>query len=74
MHYYFQGDGRSLRPLPSDIANKNYATNLIKTPILLAEFVGRVRESSRFLGLGATYKSHVCFRGYLVTSLVKNRF
>jgi len=36
---------QSLRPLPSDIANKHNATNLIKTPILLtlcelAECVG----------------------------------
>jgi len=53
---------KSLWPLPSDIGDKNNATNLLKTPILLTlcelvEYVGRVRESGRFLRLGVTYKS-----------------
>jgi len=53
---------KSLWPLPSDIADKNNATNIIKTTILLmlcelAKYAGQVRESGCFLGLGVTYKS-----------------
>ena len=53
---------KGLWPLPSDLADTTNATNLIKTPILLtlceiAEYVGRVHASDRFLGLGVTYKS-----------------
>jgi len=53
---------KSLWPLPSDIGDKKNATNLIKTSILLtlcklAEYVERVHESGRFLGLGVRYKS-----------------
>jgi len=53
---------RSHWHLPSELADTANDTNLIKIPILLtlceiAEFVGRVLASNRFLGLGVTYKS-----------------
>ena len=52
---------RSHWPHPSDLADGTNRTDLIKTPIILtlceiAEFVGKVHASERFLGLGATYK------------------
>ena len=53
---------RSHWPLPLELADTANDTKLIKTPILLtlceiAEFVGRVLASNRFLGLGVSYKS-----------------